>query len=37
MTNEVMMNQLIPFHKPNKKIEEREDDRLTYLSNQIPY
>jgi hypothetical protein len=32
-----MMNQLIPFHKPNKNSEEWEDDGLAHSSNQTPY
>jgi hypothetical protein len=28
------MDQLIPFHKPNKKSEEWEDDGLAHSSNQ---
>jgi hypothetical protein len=32
-----MMDQLIPFHKPNKNNEEREDDGLANSSNQTPY
>jgi hypothetical protein len=30
------MDQLILFHKPNKKSEEREDDRLAHSLNQTP-
>jgi hypothetical protein len=37
MRNEVVMDQLIPLHKPNKKSEEGKDDGLTYSSNQTPY
>jgi hypothetical protein len=37
MRNEVVMNQLIPFHKPNKNSEEWEDDGLAHFSNQTPY
>ena len=31
------MDQLIPFHKPNKKSEEWEDDGLAHPSNQTVY
>jgi hypothetical protein len=31
------MDQLIPFHKPNKKSEKWEDDRLAHSSNQTAY
>jgi hypothetical protein len=31
------MDQLIPFHKPNKKNKEREDDGLPHTSNQTPH
>jgi hypothetical protein len=37
MRNEVVMDQLIPFHKPNKNSEEREDDGLAHSLNQTPY
>jgi hypothetical protein len=37
MRNEVVMDQLIPFHKPNKNSEEWEDDGLAHSSNQTPY
>jgi hypothetical protein len=37
MRNEVVMNQLILFHKPNKNSEEWEDDELAHSSNQTPY
>jgi hypothetical protein len=37
MRNEMMMDQLILFHKPNKKSEEWEDDALTYFLNQTLY
>jgi hypothetical protein len=33
----MMMDQLIPFHKPNKNSEEWEDDGLAHSSNQTPY
>jgi hypothetical protein len=32
-----MMDQLNPFHKPNKKNEEWEDDGLAHSSNQTAY
>lgn len=35
--NNVVMDQLIAFHKPNKKNAEWEDNGLAYFSNQIPY
>jgi hypothetical protein len=35
MRNEVVMDELIPFYKPNKKSEEREDG-LVYFLNQTP-
>jgi hypothetical protein len=31
------MDQLIPFYKPNKNNEEREDDGLAHFSNQTRY
>jgi hypothetical protein len=31
------MDELIPFHKPNKNSEEWKDDGLTHSSNQTPY
>jgi hypothetical protein len=37
MRNEVVMDQLISLHKPNKKSEEWEDDELAHSSNQTPY
>jgi hypothetical protein len=37
MMNEVVMDQVISFHNPNKKCEEWEDDRLAYYSNQTIY
>jgi hypothetical protein len=37
MRNEVMMNQLIPFHEPNKKGDKWEDDGITHSSNLSPY
>jgi hypothetical protein len=37
MMNEMVMDQLIPFHKPNKKSEKWEDNGLGYSSNQTPY
>jgi hypothetical protein len=37
MMNELVMDQFIPFHKPNKKSEELEDDGLAHYSNQTLY
>jgi hypothetical protein len=37
MRNEMVMDQLILFYKPNKKSEEWENDGLTHSSNQTPY
>jgi hypothetical protein len=31
------MDQLIPFHKPNKNSEKWEYDELVHSSNQTPY
>jgi hypothetical protein len=37
MRNEMVMDQLILLHKPNKNSEEWEDDELVHSSNQTPY
>jgi hypothetical protein len=37
MRDEVVMDQLIPFYKPNKKNKEWEDDVLAHYSNQTSY
>jgi hypothetical protein len=36
LRNEMVMDQLILFHKPNKNSEKREDDGLVHSSNQTP-
>jgi hypothetical protein len=37
MRNDVVMDQLISFHKPNKNSDESEDDGLAHCSNQTPH
>jgi hypothetical protein len=37
MRNEMVMDQLILLHKPNKNSEEWEDDGLIHSSNQTSY
>jgi hypothetical protein len=36
MRNKVVIDQLIPFHKPNKRVMSK-NDVLAYFSNQTPY
>jgi hypothetical protein len=37
MKNEMVMDQPILFHKPNKNSEEWENDGLAHYSNQTPH
>jgi hypothetical protein len=37
MRNEVVIDQIISFHKPNKKSKEWEYNGLNYFSDQTPY
>jgi hypothetical protein len=37
MRNDMVINQIISFYKPNKKNKKWKYDELAYFSNQTPY